>query len=596
MPEDITHNPDDAQLREVEADFFARPDHATSHQRDFDEEVEQALYLGNSHERRTHINWQKKEIDVVTDEVVEYYRMYVERLGSAGQVTDNDRLIVDNIRAALRGDKATTEVSSGAMDRLLITFDNLHDRLEEMDQVDQRSWILGCVNDFPRDCLAEAYAREDESPDKPLHNLLSRVDPYIRRDRKTAVQIANKCYGGCLLVDGYPEKNEDPAIDHLLSAYEHPAYIAIDLLPYQMNFKENISANLELTTELVADVFDLLKSPNSMKRRYMDAINGRLQKEDGSINTDQLRDELKSTIELAREIGPEWVRRLHEELYVDNIWMHSMQEINIMRDILAKDEETIEYLRKGDVTVVFVDSNGDHNGAFMNNKYFKRTFGQRDDRSLTFEIPANPIGVYRIGIMLNKLGIYPNKVVFGVHGLTGESHVGSGDSKTIFHTNETKPDYVKRAVSGSEVKLSTTQIGRFISDFTRPSKHADDDGEVSVILVSCYGSAPVKNHYGQIASLSVAEEVASQLEPGASVYASAKKTNVGSLPDDSVLLYDVDAMMPSDNNLNLALINATDKLTPTETVVGIGRRNGRIQRRVIRQRVRGIPGNHKVRV
>lgn len=260
-----------------------------------------------------------------------------------------------------------------------------------------------------------------------------------------------------------------------------------------------------------------------MAEQYLPALNHRLRDDEGRLKFNELSRELKQYIENAQYIGAGWARRLHEEMYVDNLWMYSTDELDIMCSLLAKDEETIKHLQSGDVTVVFVDSQGDYNGAMMSRAHLKSIFTQPDNRTLTFEMSSDPMSVYRILKNLNiKYQIYPSRLVFGAHGLPGSIAVGNVTSPTVFYTGEDWHSFNQSEMQGDSVRLRSVQIGRMIDECTQPSRfqQGEELGRVSIVLASCYGATT--NGY----DISVAEEVASQMSPGDRFYAADSSTNL----------------------------------------------------------------------
>ncbi len=581
--------------RSVEREFDERPEDSSVRRYDeYEKHIDDALELVNGRDIK-----ELSQVEMIHDGHIRWMENCIRREIIGEKLDFKDETAIADALDSLRDGLRPINCSDDALYSLFRTYRDAHEAVKYQKD-NEKNTVFGELSYFPRGILTRLYAYEQDRADQPLRSILGSIDPAHPYMRMLGMRIANKCYDGRLLIDTVAKS--DQAVQHLVEAYEHPAYAALDLLPAYQTEGENKAMFAQSQDEAIVDIGNFLQLPTSMYRRYVTAAKTRLRAEgSGLVDPEELRKELHGFIDNALYIGPEWTSRLHEELYVDNLWMYTKPELDIMRDVLERDPATIQYLQNGDVTVVIVDSAGDHNGAFMDRARLKNMYAKKSQRTLTFEIPSNLLGLYRLGAKLNTCGIAPSRVVFGVHGQVGKAYVGGPGEGTILHTDVKKRGYIKarRAGDAQQINLHDTQVGRFLQRLTQAHRGIDSEegsvGETDIILVTCHGASRPRNEYGRD-EMSVADAIASQLTPGMAVFASPKATNIEKeidpkTGDSFTILYDGDKQTETGRGRHTT--SATVKITPA--VHGaIRRRSGRSTYRPVHRRpVDRIPGDNK---
>lgn len=185
------------------------------------------------------------------------------------------------------------------------------------------------------------------------------------------------------------------------------------------------------------------------------------------------------------------IQRLHDEFGVVNLDMYKHEDLYTLISLLDQDTDAINYLRNGDVTVVFTDAYGDYNGALA--PTFD-SYRKESGRSLMFEV-AQPGDFYRRMITLKRLGIKPSTVVIAAHGSPAKTSFGRGDSGFALTTNKYVSDDYDLP---SSINIDETQLERLASDeFMQGSRGIDDPtnrtGRRTFILNSCSSDVAFKN-------------------------------------------------------------------------------------------------------
>lgn len=165
------------------------------------------------------------------------------------------------------------------------------------------------------------------------------------------------------------------------------------------------------------------------------------------------------------------IQRLHKEFGIVNLDMYTPQDLDTLTGLLDNDAETIEHLQQGDVTVVFTDAYGDHNGALT--PVFD-TYRKDSGRSLMFEV-AEPGDFYRRMALLKRLGIKPSTVVIAGHGSPAKTWFGQGDTGFVLATNQFVSEAHDQPTS---ISIENTQLARLASDeYMQVSRGIDDPDE-----------------------------------------------------------------------------------------------------------------------
>lgn len=199
------------------------------------------------------------------------------------------------------------------------------------------------------------------------------------------------------------------------------------------------------------------------------------------VDGEKLKTRLQRVVENVNAVGTSLVERLHNEVGVVNIDNYAPEDLENLNKLLDKDEEYVEHLKAGDVTVVFNDTYGDHNGALST---AFDAYRKESGRTLMFEV-SSPGDIYRRMIMLQKLGVKPSSLVLSAHGSPGITHFGTADKGFQLVSAKYLPSDATERVS-----LADASIDRLIGDdFMQPNRGVDSTSEQvgrrEVILNSC---------------------------------------------------------------------------------------------------------------
>jgi len=256
-----------------------------------------------------------------------------------------------------------------------------------------------------------------------------------------------------------------------------------------------------------------------------------------------LRDLLIQTIETTDKLGRTAVERLRRHAGIVNFDYYETNQLEMMNKVIEYDEETLEYLSQGDLTVVFIDALGDYNGAF---KTASSNFRKPSGRTLFFEI-HEPEDYDRYKAFLKIRDLKPSTVVLGQHGMPGAFALGrqrkesrwrvveEETGKVIKGKKETKEvavevDEIKRPyIVTNEPKItkggpwgyqvaSILQVVGDLKLYMQPSRGIDDPleatGSMQFVLSSCSMDVPVAQTAIAPGREPVTETVAKAVGPG----------------------------------------------------------------------------------
>lgn len=222
--------------------------------------------------------------------------------------------------------------------------------------------------------------------------------------------------------------------------------------------------------------------------------------ETGYVDTNELRNMLESAFNAVQKLGVEQVQKLRDLSGIVNLDYYSLEELELMSNVVNGDKATVKHLQKGDTTVVMTDAKGDYNASLRLPGY---DFDTGSNRTLYFEI-NRASDFYRHMIMLNKLGIKPSTLVLSAHGQPGQIFFGRGeDAFNIVSTNLS--DEVAPATTAEseepEMKpasmhiLDAKGLPRMVRTMMQDSRGIDDNpkaaGRRRIILAACYQAKPV---------------------------------------------------------------------------------------------------------
>lgn len=224
-------------------------------------------------------------------------------------------------------------------------------------------------------------------------------------------------------------------------------------------------------------------------------------------------------------VGRDEVVRISKALGVVNLDMYEPDDFKAIGYLLDHDKGYINHLNEGDVTVVFRDAYGDHNGALNSSNLFRH----EGKRTIFFEV-SQPSDVYRQMIRLKKLGIKPSTVVINTHGLPGRAVFGNGTQRGSFEAISN--DKVTTSDDRSTINVSKMQLGRLTSDeFMQESRGLDDGEDIKgrkrIIMACCSSDVEFSR-----AASSLAESVARGVgKNDVDVYGASKEVVVRSAGD-----------------------------------------------------------------
>jgi hypothetical protein len=233
----------------------------------------------------------------------------------------------------------------------------------------------------------------------------------------------------------------------------------------------------------------------------------------GTKTVDDLKllDLLSKTADNVQTLGLENTTLLHAEAGITNFDYYASDQLELMANVVKGDEATIERLQEGDVTVVFVDATGDHNGAL---KSKSKLYATKSGRTLFFEI-NEPDDYGRSTTLLQQRSIRPATVVFSAHGDPGAIVNGTPrpepgwdviqdayGTETLVQVEKIKPAHrltneFDPGASSSEryTHVSLEHIVRDIAGVMQDSRGIDDPtdaiGTRRIILNACSQARPV---------------------------------------------------------------------------------------------------------
>lgn len=280
--------------------------------------------------------------------------------------------------------------------------------------------------------------------------------------------------------------------------------------------------------EAAMEVMTKMDLPAGIIEQQLLAIKTRLRRDQNDVNEDgrvinggAVRRELKKIKFIKQMIGGDYLKQIHEQFGVEVLEAYGVDQVWLLVDLAQKDPATIEHLRGGDVTVVFANARGDHNGAIVNSaKKFIKTSG----RTILFEVKEAG-DIYRRMAYLQQLGIKPSTLVYDSHGHPGMTTFG--ESGGGFRAGD-RAGFIDPDGNSDKISIKQTQFGRLVRNYMQPNRGIDSTteniGKKQIILATCSGDD--RNTWRSLGvSESVAEAVAVTLgiSPDTDVYASGEE-------------------------------------------------------------------------
>jgi len=339
---------------------------------------------------------------------------------------------------------------------------------------------------IPIDVLTEQYHYKGTSKQTPESYLQYTMMMDSRQlDDLERAKLLLEIYGTQTPLDTIPV-GQDPVVDRLRRNLgdARMTNLSIEARPKGANDAELAAYDERMYQRMDRMLIDELGLSENFVDRYYFAAITRFSRpinegETGprNFNGAYIKERLYRVEALMKEFDPEHIDELAHDMGLVNLDRYNSSTLLNLYDIMSDDPEAVsrqEYLRQGDVTVVFVDAFGDYNGAFDT---VGSQFGTQDKRTILFEISA-PEEIYRRMAQLKNLGIKPTNLVMAAHGSPGSTGFGKGSVKFSLITNEE----VETSEGEQRVNLNDANIARLMSDeFMR----SDAEGKRRIILDSC---------------------------------------------------------------------------------------------------------------
>lgn len=207
---------------------------------------------------------------------------------------------------------------------------------------------------------------------------------------------------------------------------------------------------------------------------------------------------LEAMVARINTYGSAKLQAIKEFAGITSLGSYSDKQLDIIYKLSQGDQAEVERLQKHDVSIGFLNLDGDHNG--ISHEVAERI---DDDagRTLFFEI-SKPQQIYTYMKRLSDLGIAPSTLIFASHGSAGQFFISERpaiDSETAkphvtVIIDQALADHITKtdpSVSGYQVYDISNANGliRSIQRFMQPSRAIDDPdkdlGRKKVISLSC---------------------------------------------------------------------------------------------------------------
>lgn len=449
----------------------------------------------------------QRAIDMIDDivdaeDAIEYYNLVVK---------------MSNIRDHVSSLVNWSEASLGGSQQLIDALGRLSDSLQGGGDDMSESPFRILDEGIPRSVLKDVY-HQDSSV---VGSILDKVSP---RYMYGVYYMLKDMYDGDTYKMRLTQGGVDPALDSFRR--DNPTEFQILTMAEQPVSSSEAHVrryNLGMFSEAHEVIIKQLGIPAEMFHRFWSATHTKVEHPDrGYIDGVRLRQSLMRVNDLVKnlqmEIGmtgdpdPEesaidMLYEVNEAFGIVNLDCYDSSDIYMLAQLLNKDDNAIQELQHGDVTVVFKDVYGDHNGgldgAFDN---YRRSNG----RTIMFEL-TRPSDLYRRMIFLRNLGVHPSTVVVAAHGNPGRLSFGDGTSAGSFQATSGERVPLSGNI-GTRVDIAQMSLGRLTSgEFMQDSKGMDDGleskGRKRIIIGACSSDAEFNSAVGNTVAPSVAETV-----------------------------------------------------------------------------------------
>lgn len=402
---------------------------------------------------------------------------------------------------------------------------------------------MSMLNHVPDVNLKEAYFSQKDKDSGALKYLLTqRAEAGDHSIASKGAEVLARLFDDDALgMASNTEAMQDPIARKMIERKDY-SLVALDSIPNRKSLSESsqeytikvrdlseefLTSTLGLPVGLADDIRRALRERTMFKDRNGLSRSG----DDACVDPITLKSNLARIASVVEAVGVENLQHLREACGIINLDNYSAEQLTRMNRLLQKDAGTIDHLKNGDVTVVFTDAKGDHNGAMSDNA---NKFEVSSGRSLYFEI-SRPSDFYRHMAFLKKRGIKPSTIVVATHGSPGA--MGFGDEDNEFYLSNLLPEKLRKNAAEHGVSvvplLEAEGVPRLVEEYMQDSRGIDDDelsvGRRKIILKSCSQAKPRRVEReidGQIIEVeeSTAQTLAAKLSPAthADIYGANK--------------------------------------------------------------------------
>lgn len=342
---------------------------------------------------------------------------------------------------------------------------------------------------MPRGVLQEVN-RESDVLENVLAKEVSRHD--LRHgDIKRLMNLASGMYGMNPIQLKRRRRFLGPTITDLT---ERPEYLRRAIASIEDFDRNEYSSDAEYVVAVDAWVKDCMEygigMPHDLASETRYAMDLRTRERDGqrqilasgAPDIAKLHRYLNYISDIAEKVGIDGMSLLRRRAGIVSFDRYSVAQMDRMYRLLSGDEQLVDTLRQGDVTAVFVDGKGDHNGAFS------RVIGSADKpsgRTLYFEING-PTDLYNYSLYLQRMGIGDSTRILCAHGGNGTFRIGQHGDKNAFGVSARDHGVDEsRTFNANAIEI----IRRMAESHMRPSQAVDDPeeqkGKKRVVIVSC---------------------------------------------------------------------------------------------------------------
>jgi len=345
------------------------------------------------------------------------------------------------------------------------------------DRDGDKIFFMAFIEKAPRDILSSLY----NSPDSNLRAYLSRK-PESKEDAARMLRILKRTQE-----NGDDENSEEcMAIREVLN---DPVEFMIEAIPSfpDTHKLEDIDAYRHEVQQSVREIC----RQSGLNMRIAEAYlkNATIRQSgwrgdgktiSGSFNGYKVRKHMKHIVETARVITPAMMDEVMSEFKIETLEPYTAASISLLHKLNLRDPMTLEHLQDGDVSVVFFDARGDHNGAFSDSiSGMQKATG----RTILLEF-SHPSDIMVRMEWLRSLGIKPATVAIGAHGVPGAIQVNREDEAMII-LSPRKPGWYN--LSTRQSSIYSLNLAEIMTDrYTQTIR--DDDykkGRKELLIISC---------------------------------------------------------------------------------------------------------------